>query len=142
MLIHRFDEFALGRGDLFGMREFKPIEQPVNRMHHDRPVNEVVREPRRLAGARLLDRQVLIYEGVMRHFGAEQVSFPVVLVADVRDDIVPLRLVDISRRAGRVEAGVTKRAGHADVVGGLDAGRILEILRQRPLLGVELLVGE
>src|SRR5258708_5328288 len=128
MPIHRFDEFALGGGDLFDMRELKSIGQPVNRIYHYRPVDEVVREPRGLAGARLLNCQVLIDEGVMRHFGTEEVSFPEILVADVRNNVVLLRLVDIGRRAGRIEADVTEGAGHADIEGRFNTGRILEIL--------------
>src|SRR5262245_38829341 len=111
-------------------------------MDVNRPVNEVVREPRGFARARLLDCEVLIYEGVARHFGAEQVSFSIELVADVRDDVLPLRLVYVGRGTTGVEADVTKRACHAHVVGRFDAAGILEILRQRPLLSVELLVDE
>jgi hypothetical protein len=111
-------------------------------MDHHRPVDEVVREPQRFTGAWLLRSEVLVYERVTRRVGAEHDSLPEVLVADVRDDVIPLRLVDIGRGAGRLEADVTKRAGHPDVVGRFDLGRILNVLCQRPLLGVELLVGE
>src|SRR5258708_3418195 len=110
------------------MRELKSIGQPVNRIYYDRPVDEVVRDPRCLAGAWLLNCEVLIDEGVMRHFGAEEVSFPEILVADVRNNIAPLRLVDTGRRAGRIEADVTEGAGHADIVGRFNTCRILEIL--------------
>src|SRR5258708_39220075 len=71
MPINRFDQFALGRGDLFGMRELKAIGQPVNRIYHDRPVDEAVRDPRGLAGAWLLNSVELIDEGLMRLFGVE-----------------------------------------------------------------------
>ena len=50
--------------------------------------------------------------------------------------------MDIAGRASRLEADVTEPAGHADVVGRFDAPRILEVLCERPLLGIELLVGE
>src|SRR5258708_33787062 len=84
MPIHRFDEFALGGGDLFDMREFEPIRQAGNRIYHYRPVDEVGREPRGLAGARVLNWEVLVNEGVMRHVGAGDVALTGILVADFR----------------------------------------------------------
>src|SRR5262249_61843283 len=103
--------------------------------HVDRPVDEVVRDARRFAGTWLLYREVLVNEGIMGGFIAEHQSFSKVLVPNVRRDVVPGRLVDIERRARRIEVDVTENAGHADVVRRFDAARIVEVFCEGPLLG-------
>src|SRR5215831_6640507 len=80
MLVYRFHELGLGRRDFLDAGKFQPLREPVDGVDKYRPIDEIVRETRRFAGARLLYREVLVNEGIMRHFRAEQHSFPKVLV--------------------------------------------------------------
>src|SRR4029077_17346319 len=90
-----------------GFGELQSLPEVVDRVDDHRVVDEVGRVAGGLAGTRILMVQVLEDEAVRwRTQAADHHAFTEVLIADVRDNVLPLRVGRIFRRLSGVEADV------------------------------------
>jgi len=142
MLVDRLHHGLLLGRDPLRMRQLESLVQAVNGIDQDRTIDEVRWESGGFAGARLLVVQIVPRKGILRHVVPEQHSFAEILTADVRIEVLPLRLGRILWRPVGIERRVTHGAGHSNDVRRLHAACIFDVFVDGPFLCVEVLVLE